>query len=63
MFQDIEIICADCKHTFVYSQGEQEFAADKQAETGQVWQMPKRCKECRRKKAIERENAEKTSRQ
>ena len=41
-FEDIELVCEDCKQPFVFTAGEQEFYAEKGFQN-----QPKRCKACR----------------
>lgn len=43
MYQDEKLTCEDCGNEFVFSEGEQEFYAEK----GLV-NKPKRCPECRK---------------
>ncbi len=43
MYQDEKLICEDCGAEFIFTQGEQEFYAEK----GLV-NKPKRCTECRK---------------
>ena len=43
MYQDEKLICEDCGAEFIFTQGEQEFYAEK----GLV-NKPKRCQECRK---------------
>lgn len=40
-YEDMEIICVDCKKPFVFEAGEQKFFAEK------GFTPPKRCKPCR----------------
>ncbi len=40
-YEDMEIICADCKKPFVFEAGEQRFYAERD------FTPPKRCKGCR----------------
>ncbi len=42
MFEDRELICEQCGEKFIFTEGEQEFYAEKGFEN-----VPKRCKECR----------------
>ena len=49
MDEDIELTCIDCGTNFTWTQGEQGFYADK----GMT--QPKRCKTCRMKKKLARE--------
>lgn len=53
-FTDVEILCIDCHHDFVWTAGEQAFFRDKK-----LTNPPKRCKPCKKLKnerlaAIER---------
>ena len=48
-FEDKELDCADCKETFTWEAGEQEFF-DRKGFT-----PPKRCKTCREKSKARRE--------
>ncbi len=43
--EDVEILCIDCRQTFVWTAGEQCFFRDKCLEN-----PPKRCKECKKAK-------------
>ena len=45
MYQDKVLVCKDCGSEFVFTEGEQEFFAQKGFEN-----VPVRCKECRDKK-------------
>ncbi len=45
MYTDRTITCVDCKKTFVFTAGEQEFYASKGFSSD-----PRRCPECRRKR-------------
>ncbi|MEG0570482.1 MAG: zinc-ribbon domain containing protein [Oscillospiraceae bacterium] len=42
MYQDKTLICKDCGNEFIFTQGEQEFYAEKGFEN-----EPQRCKDCR----------------
>lgn len=50
-YKDKEITCVDCKNTFTFTAGEQEFYASKG-----LTNEPKRCKECRDKKKAQIKN-------
>lgn len=54
MYQDKTLICKDCGNEFVFTQGEQEFYAEKGFQN-----EPSRCKECRglRKSQFSRDNS------
>ena len=52
-YQDIELTCADCGCTFVFSAEEQEFYAEKGFAT------PKRCPACRSARKKQRHNGRK----
>lgn len=43
-YEDVDIICANCKQEFVFTVGEQEFYEEHN------FTPPKRCKPCRDKK-------------
>lgn len=45
-FTDKALTCKDCGNTFVFTAGEQQFFHDKQ-----FTNLPKRCKECKRRHA------------
>ncbi len=44
MYQDKAILCKDCGSEFTFTEGEQQFYAEKGFEN-----EPKKCKECRQK--------------
>ena len=48
---DIELTCKDCGNTFVFTEGEQEFYAQKG-----FTNQPVRCKECRNARKQQRNN-------
>ncbi|HIT21770.1 MAG TPA: zinc-ribbon domain-containing protein [Candidatus Scybalousia intestinigallinarum] len=50
-YQDKTIKCLDCGKEFIFSARDQEFYAEKGFNN-----EPKRCKECREKRKIERNN-------
>jgi CxxC-x17-CxxC domain-containing protein len=52
---DKNIICADCRDEFSFSESEQQFYADK------GFTEPKRCASCRRSRKAARENGESSS--
>ncbi len=47
---DIELTCKDCGSTFVFTEGEQAFYAEK------GFSNPVRCAECRQKRKNNRQN-------
>ncbi|MCI8309435.1 MAG: cytochrome C551 [Clostridia bacterium] len=47
---DIELTCKDCGNTFVFTEGEQEFYAQK------GFSNPVRCQECRQKRKANKAN-------
>jgi len=51
VYVDEEITCLDCGTLFVFSAGEQEFYEQRGFKD-----KPKRCKDCRAKRKIDREN-------
>jgi CxxC-x17-CxxC domain-containing protein len=50
-YQDKNMVCADCRQSFVWTAGEQHFYAEKGFGT-----PPKRCKDCKAKRASERDH-------
>jgi len=50
-FVDEDIVCLDCGQAFVFSAGEQEFYEQRGFKD-----KPKRCKECRARRKLDREN-------
>lgn len=52
---DITIVCKDCGKEFVFTEGEQEFYAQK------GFSQPVRCKECRLAAKMRREQAQNRS--
>lgn len=50
-YEDQTLTCMDCGQDFVFSAGEQEFYASKNLSA------PRRCKDCRAKKKMERDGA------
>lgn len=53
-FTDKTLICQDCGKEFIFSAGEQAFYKEKGLEN-----EPKRCKECRDKRKIEKNKQQK----
>jgi len=52
---DQQIMCGDCRQTFVWSEGEQKFYADSN------FTPPKRCKPCRDKRKAQRKPGDRKS--
>lgn len=50
-FKDKTLTCIDCGKDFIFTAGEQAFYKEKK-----LTNDPKRCKECREKKKLRREN-------
>lgn len=48
-YEDQIVVCADCQREFVWTAGEQEFFHEKGFTT-----LPKRCKDCRQAKRVQR---------
>lgn len=51
-YEDKEIVCVDCKESFIFTAGEQEFFESKNLTP------PRRCKNCRMKKRMAKLNQE-----
>lgn len=47
-YEDMEIVCVDCKKPFIFEAGEQKFFAEK------GFTPPKRCKPCRDERKAQR---------
>lgn len=54
MYQDKTLVCKDCGKEFVFTEGEQEFYAEKGFKN-----EPVRCKECRQEKKVKRPSEKK----
>jgi hypothetical protein len=51
-YEDVEIVCADCKKAFLFTAGEQQFFAER------GFTPPKRCKPCRDQRKARRNAAQ-----
>lgn len=49
---DVDIKCQDCGTTFSFTEGEQQWLSSK---FGATYKPPKRCRECRQRRKLERE--------
>lgn len=49
---DSDITCSDCNTSFILSEGEQAWLTER---FGKDYRAPKRCRDCRRKRKLERD--------
>lgn len=56
MYQDIKRVCKDCKESFIWSEGEQDFLHEL-VRNGKILQVgiPLRCPDCNYKRKLEKE--------